>query len=84
MTAKIHISNLGNSLALPIPDYIVKFFNLKADDSVICSIENGKMVIEPVNQKVSKYTLDELLENVTPEMQHDEYDWGEAVGEENW
>ena len=34
MTAKINISNLGNSLALPIPDYIVKFFNLKADDSV--------------------------------------------------
>lgn len=52
MTAKIHISNLGNSLALPIPDYIVKFFNLKADDSVICSIENGKMVIEPVNNTI--------------------------------
>jgi antitoxin component of MazEF toxin-antitoxin module len=34
MTAKINISNLGNSLALPIPDYIVKFFNLKAEDLV--------------------------------------------------
>lgn len=25
MTAKINISNLGNSLALPIPDYIVNY-----------------------------------------------------------
>ena len=82
MTAKIHISNLGNSLALPIPDYIVKFFNLKADDSVICSIENGKMVIEPVNQKISKYTLDELLAGeIEPS---EEISWGKPEGEEVW
>ncbi len=43
MTAKINISNLGNSLALPIPDYIVKFFNLKADDSVF--LKTGKFRI---------------------------------------
>ena len=82
MTTKIHISNLGNSLALPIPDYIVKFFNLKADDSVICRIENGKMVIEPVSQKISKYTLDELL---TGEIEPgEEISWGKPEGEEVW
>ncbi len=82
MTAKINISNLGNSLALPIPDYIVKFFNLKADDSVICSIENGKIVIEPVYQKVSKYTLDELLAGeIEP---GEEISWGKPEGEEFW
>ncbi len=82
MTAKIHISNLGNSLALPIPDYIVKFFNLKADDSVICSIENGKMVIEPVNQKISKSTLDEFLAGkIEPS---EEISWGKPEGEEVW
>nr|WP_204102449.1 hypothetical protein [Spirulina major] len=32
----------------------------------------------------SKYTLEELLENVTPDLQHNEVDWGESVGEENW
>lgn len=82
MTAKIHLSNLGNSLALPIPDYIVKLFNLKADDSVICSIENGKMVIEPINHKISKYTLDELLAGeIEPS---EEISWGKPEGEEVW
>ncbi len=82
MTAKIHLSNLGNSLALPIPDSIVKLFNLKADDSVICSIENGKMVIEPVNQKIFKYTLDELLAGeIEPS---EEISWGKPEGQEVW
>ena len=82
MTVKIHISHLDNSLALPIPDYIVKFFNLKVDDSVICSIENGKMVIEPINRRVSKYTLDELLAGELEPSE--EISWGQPEGEEVW
>ncbi|MEG4506447.1 AbrB/MazE/SpoVT family DNA-binding domain-containing protein [Microcoleus sp. F6_B4] len=82
MTAKIHISKLGNSLALPIPDYIVKFLNLKAEDSVICSIENGKLVIEPANKKISKYTLDELLAGEIESSE--EVSWGKPEGEEVW
>jgi antitoxin component of MazEF toxin-antitoxin module len=82
MTAKIHICKLGNSLALPIPDYIAKFLNLKADDSVICTIENGKLVIDPVNNRRSKYTLDELLAG---EMESsEEVSWGKPEGEEVW
>ena len=82
MTAKIHISKLGNSLALPIPDYIVKFLNLKAEDSVICSIENGKLVIDPVNNKISKYTLNELLAGEIESSE--EVSWGKPEGEEVW
>jgi antitoxin component of MazEF toxin-antitoxin module len=82
MTAKIYISHFGNSLALLIPDYIISFFNLKVDDSMICSIENGKMVIEPVNQKVSKYTLDELLAGELEPSE--EISWGKSEGEEIW
>ena len=29
-------------------------------------------------------TLEELLQSVTPDRQHDEVDWGEPVGEESW
>lgn len=82
MTAKIYIGKLGNSLALPIPDYIVKFLNLKADDSVICTIENGKLVIDPVNNRISKYTLDELL--VGEIESSEEVSWGKPEGEEVW
>ncbi|MEG4535147.1 hypothetical protein [Microcoleus sp. D2_18a_D3] len=82
MTAKIHISKLGNSLALPIPDYIVAFLNLKADASVTCTIKNGKVVIEPVNNKISKYTLDELF---AAEIEsREEVSWGKPEGEEVW
>jgi len=82
MTAKIHISKLGNSLALPIPDYIAAFLNLKADDSVTGTIENGKLVIESVNNKISKYTLDELLAG---EIEcSEEVSWGKPEGEEVW
>ena len=64
------------------PEEVQKFFNLKADDSVICSIENGKIVIEPVYQKVSKYTLDELLAGeIEP---GEEISWGKPEGEEFW
>ncbi len=31
-----------------------------------------------------KYKLEDLLEGVTPDMQHDEIDWGNPVGEEAW
>ena len=82
MTAKIHISKLGNFLALPIPDYIVKFLNLKAEDSVICSIENGKLVVDFVNNKISKYTLDELLAGEIES--REEVFWGKREGEEVW
>lgn len=82
MTDKIHIRKLGNSLALPIPDYIVKSLNLKAEDSVICTIENGKLVIDPVNNKPSKYTLDELLAGEIEASE--EITWGKPQGEEVW
>jgi len=81
MTAKIHISKLGNSLALPIPDYIAEFLNLKDDDSVVCSVENGRLIIEPVN-KSSKYTLNELLIGETEF--GEEVSWGKPEGEEVW
>ena len=44
-------------------------------------IEDNKIILTPAKPK---YTLEELLKNVTPEMQHDELDWGEYVGEEIW
>jgi antitoxin MazE len=30
------------------------------------------------------YTLDELVDRITPENRHDEVDWGRPVGKEAW
>jgi antitoxin component of MazEF toxin-antitoxin module len=40
------------------------------------------MVIEPVNQRVSKYTLDELLAGELEPSE--EISWGKSAGEEIW
>jgi antitoxin MazE len=49
----------------------------------VVSIEvvNNTIVVSPVRKK---YSLDELLEGVTPELIGGEYDWGASVGKEVW
>ncbi len=81
MTTTIHLSQWGNSLALAIPNDIVELLKLKADDTVICRIENGKLVLEPVN-KTLEYTLDQLLAgDIEPS---EEVFWGKSEGDEIW
>ena len=31
-----------------------------------------------------KYCLEDLLKEATPQQQHEETNWGEAIGEESW
>jgi antitoxin MazE len=75
------INRWGNSLGVRIPLPIATELGLKIGTVVDVTIEDGKAVISPVKKK---YTLDELLEGVTPELIDGEYDWGEAVGNEVW
>jgi antitoxin MazE len=81
MTTTIHLSQWGNSLTLAIPKDIVELLKLKADDIVICRIENGKLILEPVN-KTLEYTLDQLLAgDIEPS---EEVFWGKSEGDEIW
>jgi antitoxin MazE len=75
------INRWGNSLGVRIPLPIATELGLKIGTVVDVTIEDGKAVISPVKKK---YTLDELLEGVTPDLIDGEYDWGEAVGNEVW
>jgi antitoxin MazE len=45
-------------------------------------VEGNRIVITP--QKRKKYTLDELLEGMTPDKFHPEFETGNAVGNEDW
>ena len=71
----------GNSLGVRLPQIITNQLGLQEGASVDMSIEGHKIILSPTKPK---YTLDELLKDVTPQMQHDELDWGEPIGEENW
>ena len=75
-----HIGQWGNSLAFRIPKLIARELNLQPNDAVSCRVENGKLVIEPV-QTPQEYSLDELLEGFEPS---EEVSWGKPEGNEVW
>ena len=78
----IHIKKWGNSSAVRIPAHVLAAARLSVDDAVSVREEEGRIVIEPTLK--TRFTLDELLQGVTPEMLHAETDWGPIVGKEAW
>ena len=71
----------GDSLGVRLPQAITQQVGLHEGASVAMSIEGNKIILSPTRPT---YILDELLKDVTPQMQHGELDWGESVGRENW
>lgn len=78
----IHIKKWGNSSAVRIPANVMAAARLAVDDAVLIREEEGRIVIEPASKM--RFTLDELLQGVTPEMLHAETDWGSVAGKEAW
>lgn len=75
------VSSWGNSLGVRLPRVIAQQAGLTEGTSIFISIEGNKVVLTPTRPK---YKLEDLLKDVTPDMQHDELDWGQPVGEEVW
>ncbi|MBW2545432.1 MAG: AbrB/MazE/SpoVT family DNA-binding domain-containing protein [Deltaproteobacteria bacterium] len=80
MQAKIQ--KWGNSLALRIPKSFALNVNIKQNELVDLLIDKGKIVIKPITQK--KYSLEELLEGVSENNLHSEFDTGAPTGKELW
>lgn len=66
----VQFATWGNSLALRIPLAFARQVRAEAGKSVDLSVENGKLVVTPL--EVPVYTLDELLSGITPENLHGE------------
>lgn len=79
---KSQIGQWGNSLAMRIPKYIVEALDLKPNDAVECTVEDGRLVVERI-QALPELSLEELLAGVT-EPAEPEVDWGRPMGEETW
>ncbi len=69
----------GNSLALRIPNAIVKDCGLSENTLVDISFRKGEIVIKPLRKR---YVLSELLAGITPENIHGEAGMDEPVGQE--
>ena len=76
------IKKWGNSLALRIPKSFALNANLRQDELVDISIDKEKIIITPIGKK--EYSLDELLECVSEDNLHGEFDTGVPVGKEIW
>lgn len=77
------ISKWGNSLAVRIPRSIIAQLKLAEGSSISIDVVEQNIIIKPINQQ-KKYTLEELLEGMTPEHFHAETNTGLTVGNEQW
>ncbi|HEY2739756.1 MAG TPA: AbrB/MazE/SpoVT family DNA-binding domain-containing protein [Thermoanaerobaculia bacterium] len=77
MRAKVQ--KWGNSLAVRIPKPVAQEAGLRADLDVEMSIHQGTLVLAPTQRR---YTLEELVQGITPENRHEEIDFGPPVGRE--
>jgi antitoxin MazE len=76
------IDTWGNSLGIRIKKSYAEQLGWERGTQIIETIVDGKLVIEAV--KKQRPTLDELIEKMTPENLHGEYDLGPATGNEVW
>lgn len=79
---KTQVGQWGNSLAIRIPKYVVEALDLKPNDAVECTVEEGRLVVQPL-QILPELTLEELLAGVI-DAPEPEVAWGQPRGEEVW
>ncbi len=73
------IQKWGNSLAIRIPKPFALEVGLEQNSLVAVSIEEGKLLLEPIKPS---YSLEELLAGVTQDNLHAEIDTGFPLGNE--
>ena len=76
------VQKWGDRLALRIPKALAEEAGLEAGSEIELRVENG--CLEIYLPGTPRYTLEELVAQITPENRHDEVDWGPPVGKEVW
>jgi antitoxin MazE len=76
------VQRWGNSLAVRIPKAFAQDIGLDESADVEISVRDGDLIISP--QTPPSYTLEQLLEGITPENVHEEISTGPSVGAEAW
>lgn len=80
-TMKTQLARWGNSLGLRIPRSVVVDANVSEGDEVDVTVQTGVIVVRPA---VRRYTLEELVDGITPRNRHAKPGWGRPVGKEEW
>jgi antitoxin MazE len=75
------IGRWGNSLAVRIPQALAREAQLEDGTPVELSVSDGSLALLPSRRR---YSLEQLVNGITPDNRHSETGWGEAVGDEVW
>jgi antitoxin MazE len=75
------IDKWGDGLAVRIPGSCAKDLGLVEGTELDVKVEGGAILLRP---RRKRYTLEELVRQITPENVHGETDWGPPVGRESW
>lgn len=72
------VGKWGNCLAVRLPKDITQELDIKPNDTIDFTIDEGKIVLEILSDK-PKFNLEELLADY-PDTQEEEVSWGSALG----
>ena len=76
---KTTVSKWGKALGIRIPRHIADNANIEAGQELDVTLSRGVIRVER-----PRFTLEELVAQITPENTHEEIDWGEPRGSEVW
>jgi antitoxin MazE len=77
----MRVTRWGNSLAVRLPKTVAEQAQLQEGAEIQIAVADGRITIQ---RRPPAYSLDELVEQVTPDNRHDETYWGEPQGDEVW
>ena len=80
ITMKVKLVKWGNSYGIRIPKKVLEELELRGEETLELKIENGHIVLIPKR----KYTLEDLVSQITQGNLHAEVDWGRKLGNEEW
>ena len=82
---KIEFLKWGNSLALRVPKAFAQEVGAIEGKRADMTVENGALVVKVARPKRRRrYSLERLVDAITPENRHGETDWGPPRGNEAW
>ena len=78
------VQKWGNSQGLRFPKTVLIDAQIEIGDEVEISVEDGRIIVEPIRKVRGKYTIEELVAQLPDDYEPEEIDWGDAVGNEVW
>ena len=76
------VSKWGNSIAVRLPMHVARRSGISEGDLV--DVEASEVGCVTVSLSRPQYSLESLVERITPENLHRETDWGSPEGGEVW